>query len=101
MQHGQRRESGGAEKRLKRQSQPGEAMRQWKLVLKCLLVAACLVWGGTTVAQSYPAKVIRIVVPFPPGGPTDLYARVIGQKLQEAWGQPVIVDNRPGGTGLL
>ena len=76
-------------------------MRQWKLVLKCLLVAACLVWGGTTVAQSYPAKVIRIVVPFPPGGPTDLYARVIGQKLQEAWGQPVIVDNRPGGTGLL
>jgi tripartite-type tricarboxylate transporter receptor subunit TctC len=40
-------------------------------------------------------------VPFPPGGPTDLYARVIGQKLQEAWGQPVIVDNRPGGTGLL
>jgi len=76
-------------------------MRQWKLVLKCLLVAACALLYGTAVAQTYPAKVIRIVVPFPPGGPTDLYARVIGQKLQEAWGQPVIIDNRPGGTGLL
>ena len=76
-------------------------MRKWKLVLKCLLAAVCATSGGTAVAQSYPAKVIRIVVPFPPGGPTDLYARVIGQKLQEAWGQPVIVDNRPGGTGLL
>ncbi|SRR5258706_5953870 len=76
-------------------------MHKWKLVLNCLLAAVCAVSGGVAVAQNFPAKVIRIVVPFPPGGPTDLYARVIGQKLQEAWGQSVIVDNRPGGTGLV
>ena len=52
-------------------------------------------------AQTYPIKLIRIVVPFPPGGPTDLYARIIGQKLQETWGQPTLVDNRPGGTGTV
>ena len=76
-------------------------MRQWKLALDCLLTGACIALSGAAVAQNYPAKVIRIVVPFPPGGPTDIYARVIGQKLQESWGQSVIVDNRPGGTGLL
>ena len=66
----------------------------------CLAVVLTVA-GGFAAAQSYPAKVIRIIVPFPAGGPTDLYARVIGQKLQESWGQPVIVDNRPGGTGLV
>lgn len=68
-----------------------------RLCLAVVLTAA----SGLAAAQSYPVKVIRITVPFPAGGPTDLYARVIGQKLQESWGQPVIVDNRPGGTGLL
>ncbi len=76
-------------------------MPKWKLVLECLLTGALVAPGGAAVAQHYPAKLIRIIVPFPAGGPTDLYARVIGQKLQEAWGQSVIVDNRPGGTGLL
>lgn len=66
-----------------------------------LLFAVLAAAGATVNAQTYPAKLIRITVPFPPGGPTDLYARVIGQKLQESWGQTVIVDNRPGGTGAL
>jgi len=50
-------------------------------------------------AQAYPAKPIRLVVPFPPGGPLDVIARTIGQKATEDWGQPVIVDNRPGAGG--
>ena len=68
---------------------------------RVLLFVACAAWCGVATAQAYPSKLIRITVPFPPGGPTDLYARVIGQKLQESWGQTVIVDNRPGGTGAL
>lgn len=61
-------------------------------------------WLGLASAQdkpAYPSKLIRIVAPFPPGGPTDLYARIIGRHLQEAWSQPVVIENRPGGTGLL
>lgn len=57
--------------------------------------------GSTALAQSYPVKPIRFVVPFVPGGGTDLMARSIGQKLNEAWGQPVVVDHRPGGTGAV
>lgn len=52
-------------------------------------------------AQNYPVKAIRFVVPFPPGGPLDIAARAIGQKLTEAWKQPVIIDNRPGAGGNI
>jgi len=57
--------------------------------------------AATAVAQSYPAKSIRFVVPYPAGGGTDLTARPIGQKLTELWGQSVIIDNRPGGSGMI
>lgn len=53
------------------------------------------------VAQNYPAKPIRIIVTFPPGGPSDFVARSLGQKLTEAWGQQIIVDNRGGAGGVV
>ena len=65
-------------------------------------LAALIGFTATCMAQSsYPAKAIRLIVPFPPGGSVDPIARMVGQKLTEAWGQQVIVDNRPGGNGVI
>jgi len=65
------------------------------------LLAIAMAFAQGVCAQAYPTKSIRIVVPFPPGGPTDLYARIIGQNVQESLGQPVVIENRAGGTGLI
>ncbi|MCY7318633.1 MAG: tripartite tricarboxylate transporter substrate binding protein, partial [Ramlibacter sp.] len=55
--------------------------------------------AGGAAAQSFPAKPVRIIVPQTPGGASDLLARVVGQKLSERWGQPVVVENRAGAGG--
>ncbi len=73
----------------------------WLRVTGHGFAAALLLAAGTCTAQSYPVKPIRIVVPFPAGGIADLFARHIGQKFTEAWGQPVVVDNRPGAGGNI
>src|SRR5260370_18603654 len=56
---------------------------------------------AAAIAQAYPTKPIRLVVPFPAGGSLDVVARAIGQELTEVWGQPVVVDNRPGAGGNI
>jgi tripartite-type tricarboxylate transporter receptor subunit TctC len=57
--------------------------------------------SSAAAAGKFPTKPIRLIVPFPPGGTTDLLARVIGKKLTEATGQQVIIDNRAGASGII
>ena len=75
-------------------------MRRW--CCKASLVV-CLVAIGSVAAaaQTYPNRLVRILVPFPAGGAADVLPRLLAPKLQEAWGQPVIVDNRAGAGGIV
>jgi tripartite-type tricarboxylate transporter receptor subunit TctC len=68
-----------------------------------VIIAACatFAFAGAACAQVYPSKPITIVVPASPGGAIDLAARLIGQKMTEAWGQPVTIDNKAGATGII
>ena len=67
------------------------------------LAAAILVFGVVPAAwgQAYPSKPIRMVMPWNPGGTTDTTARILGQKMTEMWGQPVVIDPRPGASGII
>ena len=66
---------------------------------RLLLAAAVLLWAGAAAAQGWPSKPVKFIVPFPPGGATDISARMIGQKLSEMWGQSVVIENRGGAGG--
>jgi tripartite-type tricarboxylate transporter receptor subunit TctC len=72
-------------------------------ILGCLCAVLCSVTSiaAQDAAQSFPNRTIQIVVPFPAGGPADLVARIIAQKMSEDWGQPVIVENRSGGNTVI
>jgi len=67
---------------------------------RTFLALAAFTFAAAAFAQ-YPNKSIRIIVPYPPGGTSDILARAVGQKLQEAWGQPIVVENKPGATGNI
>jgi len=56
---------------------------------------------GPLAAATYPSKPIRLILPFPPGGPTDIYSRLVAQKVSEAFGQQIVVDNRGGASGII
>ncbi len=67
----------------------------------CLVTCALCLGYGSAYAQSYPNRPVRLILPFPPGGPTDIVARTFGAKLSEALGQQVVSDNRGGAGGLV
>jgi tripartite-type tricarboxylate transporter receptor subunit TctC len=69
--------------------------------MRVVLALAVLACSLVSNAQEWPSKPVRIIVPFPPGGSADLLPRVVGEKLAQQWGQPVIVDNRPGAAGNI
>ena len=64
-------------------------------------VFAALLIAGAAPAQDYPSKTVRMIVPFAPGGSTDVLARIVSQKLYDKWGQIVIADNRVGASGNI
>jgi len=72
-------------------------MRIWLMAAASSLVLL----AQPAVAQTYPSKPIHMLVPYAPGGVTDIAARIVGAKLTEAWGQQVVVENRPGGNGFI
>ena len=63
-------------------------------------LAGTLPWGAA-LAQAYPSRQVRVVVPYPPGGPTDVLVRIVAVKLSEALGQPVAIDNKAGASGMI
>jgi tripartite-type tricarboxylate transporter receptor subunit TctC len=69
--------------------------------MRCFALFAACVVGFATHAEDWPAKPVRIIVPFPAGGSADLMPRAVAEKLARKWGQPIIVDNRPGAAGNI
>jgi tripartite-type tricarboxylate transporter receptor subunit TctC len=79
------------------------------MAVRFLVLAPVALWAGVTTcpalatedATSFPSRPIHVIVPFPAGGPSDIVARVIGQKMSEDWGQPVVIESRPGANTII
>ena len=77
-------------------------MNHIKSIVKIFVVVLGLGWGvGSNAQQTYPNKPIRLVVPFPPGGAVDFFARVVQPPLAEILGQPIVIDNKAGASGMI
>lgn len=84
-------------------------MTQLRIVIGAFLAAGFATGSGHVFAQAvpkesvrmFPEKPIRMLIPFAPGGNTDILARAVGQRMAESWGKPVVIDNRPGGSGFI
>jgi tripartite-type tricarboxylate transporter receptor subunit TctC len=76
-------------------------------LLRVVVVGALAIWSAGALAQTdadvaaFPTRPIKLIVPFPAGGGTDILSRLIGQKMSERWGQPVVIENRPGGNTAI
>src|SRR5262245_21359207 len=70
-----------------------------RAILAILLASACIAGAPVAaMAQDYPSRIIRLIVPFPPGGPTDVIARIVADSTAPVLGQTIVVENRPGGA---
>jgi len=76
-------------------------MRAWHRFARLLAFALTAAAAVTAAAQEFPSRVVRLIVPFPPAGSTDIYARLYAKELHAAWGQPAVVENRAGATGVI
>ena len=72
-----------------------------KFIIRCGMAALIVVSASWASAQSFPSKSLRMIIHFPPGGPTDFVGRAMAQKLSEGWKQQIIVENRPGAGGII
>lgn len=70
-----------------------------RIISGMLVIASCVLVSGAALAQAYPSRPIRMIMPFPPGGPTDIVGRLVAAKLSEQIGQSVVADSRPGASG--
>lgn len=77
------------------------SVQRSRLWLAAGLVAAAWGWSASALAQDYPSKAVKIVVPFGPGGAGDLTARAVGAQLSTLWGKPVVIENKPGAGGVV